>query len=71
MGKYMRNFKCNNYTSIFKDHAHPLLLGSSSLQYTYFQSPLPYFHMVFKKGRFQVPGAVSPAIQPWLVLVQV
>ena len=36
-----------------------------------FNHPSPYFHMVFKKGRFQVSGAVSPVIQSRLVLVQV
>ena len=49
MGKSMKNFKCNNYNTILKDHASPIIAGILQfMQHKFSFSPPATFRWFLK-----------------------
>ena len=49
MGQSMKNFKCNNYNTIFKDHASPIIAGILQfMQHKFSFSPPATFRWFLK-----------------------
>ena len=50
MGKSMKNFKCNNYNTILKDHASPIIAGILQfMQHKFSFSPPATFRWFLKQ----------------------
>ena len=50
MGQSMKNFKCNNYNTIFKDHASPIIAGILQfMQHKFSFSPPATFRWFLKQ----------------------